>query len=74
MDIGGFEQFGEDKGIWGRGRLSDEIDGGSRGVGRLCEEDIRFESAEGFLLDWIHALSLDGEREGEKEGGFAGGG
>lgn len=54
LDVGCLQQFGEDVGIGSRGRLSDEVGGGTGRGGRFREDDEGFQGIEGFLLEKIH--------------------
>lgn len=58
LDVGRLQQFGEDVGVWGGGRLRYEICGGAGGGGGFGEEDEGFEGVEGFLLGLVHGLGI----------------
>ena len=60
LDVGGLEQFGEDVGIWGGGRLGDEIYGGTGGGCGFGEKDVRFEGVQSFLLRLVHGEIVAG--------------
>lgn len=50
LNLGGLQELGENVGVWGRGRLDDEVGGGAGRGGGFGEGEVRFQGVEGALL------------------------